>query len=341
MQVIRLALALLIGSAGGTLFFWLGLPLPWMLGALTATMVASLAGLPLVAPARIRSAVVAVIGVLLGAGFTPDLIGLIPAWIFSLAMMAVFLALALALVMPWYRRVGGFDRPTAFYSSVPGGLTEMIELGEAAGADVPKIILAQSLRIVTVIAVIAFWFRVVQGYEVGGRSLGAGFADLEWRDLGLLALAALTGAWAGLRLGLPAPTMLGPMIVSAGLHLSGLTQSAPPSELVIAAQIILGTILGTRFRGISVRALLPAAGLSLGATLIMLALALGFGLVIQAITGQSAEQVLLAFAPGGLTEMSLVAIALHAEVAFVALHHVVRIFLVLAVAPWLAGRAAS
>ena len=42
---------------------------------------------------------------------------------------------------------------------------------------------------------------------------------------------------------------------------------------------------------------------------------------------------LLAYAPGGLVEMSLVAVALHIEVAFVASHHIVRLFVVMGGAP--------
>jgi membrane AbrB-like protein len=332
-DIARIALAIAVGAAGGAVFYALSLPLPWMLGALTSTMIVSLAGLRMQAPVRIRAAVVAVIGVLLGANFTPDLMSQALDWAVSLVLLAAYLLASILLVMPWYRRVGGFDAVTAYFSGMPGGLTEMIELGEAAGADVPRIILAQSLRIVTTIALIAIWFRWVQGYDVGRSAVQGGFADIGWVDLGLLALAALLGSWLGLRLRLPAPTLLGPMIVSAALHLTDLTRSAPPLEIVIAAQVILGTVLGCRFQGLRASALVPAVGLSLGATVIMLGLALGFALVIEAVTGQSAEQVLLAYAPGGLTEMSLIAIALHAEVAFVALHHVVRILLVIVAAP--------
>ncbi len=331
----QIALAIAIGGAGGALFYLLHLPLPWMLGALVATMAASIAGLPLMAPVAIRPAVIAVIGVLLGANFTPDLLSQALDWALSLALLAVYLGLSILLVLPWYRRVGGFDPVTAYFAGMPGGLTEMIELADGASADVPRVILAQSLRIVTTVALIAVWFRVVQGYQVGGSVVRAGFADLAWVDMGLLALAALAGGWLGLRLRLPAPTLLGPMAVSAALHLTGLTRSAPPAELVIVAQVVIGTVLGCRFRGIPVGALIPAAGLSLGATVIMLALAVALSLGVQAVTGQSAEQVLLAYAPGGLTEMSLVALALQAEVAFVALHHVVRILLVIVSAPLL------
>jgi uncharacterized protein len=42
---------------------------------------------------------------------------------------------------------------------------------------------------------------------------------------------------------------------------------------------------------------------------------------------------MLAYAPGGLAEMSIVALALHYEVAFVAAHHVARISVVVLCAP--------
>lgn len=334
-RVLPLLLALGLGAAGGWVFWTLRLPLPWMLGALVATMIAAVAGLPVRGPARIRGAVVAVIGVLLGAGFTPSLLAQAGAWGVSLLGLALYLGLSLALLIPWFRRIGGFDGKTAYFAAMPGGLSEMIELAEGAGADVPRVILAQSLRIVTTIAVIAVWFRVIEGVQVGQVSGRAGFADLAAVDLLLLAGAAVIGSWIGLALRLPAPTLLGPMILSAALHLTEITTSAPPSELVILAQIILGTVLGCRFAGIRARSLLPALALSLGATLIMLALALGFALALRSLTGQSADQLLLAYAPGGLTEMSLVAIALNAEVAFVAAHHVLRILMVIVAAPLL------
>ncbi len=52
-----------------------------------------------------------------------------------------------------------------------------------------------------------------------------------------------------------------------------------------------------------------------------------------AAAGVSLDQALLALAPGGLTEMGLIALAIQADVAFVALHHVARILVVLVVAP--------
>ncbi len=328
----RIGLALTIGAAGGALFHLLHLPLPWMLGALFATMIASVAKAPIMAPARIRPVVVAVIGVLLGSRFTPDVLSQAGAWAGTVAILMVYVVVVALVVVPFYRFVGKFDWVTAYFAGMPGGLTEMIEVGEANGAKPAPIILAHSLRIVVTISLIAFWFRIVQGHAVGATALRAEIA-LSWQDAGMMLSCAVLGSLLGKRLRFPAPTFLGPLLVSALLHLVGATQSVPPALLVSAAQVILGTVLGCRFLGISPRTLVPAAALSIGATGLTLGLALGAGWVMTALAGSRTDQALLALAPGGLTEMGLIALAIHADVAFVALHHVIRILFVIVLAP--------
>lgn len=328
----RIALGLAFGTAGGALFYLLNLPLPWMLGALFATMAASIANAPILGPARLRPAVVAVIGVLLGSRFTPELVADASVWLGTLSVLMVYVVAVALVVVPFYRFAGGFDWVTAYFAGMPGGLSEMIEIGEASGAKPAPIILAHSLRIVVTIALIAFWFRIVEGHEVGA-SLAAADGPLTWLDAVLLLASAVVGSLLGNRLRFPAPTFLGPLLVSAVLHLSGLTESAPPSLLINTAQVLLGTVLGCRFLGISARTIIPAAALAFGATLLTFALAVAAGLAMWHLAGITPDQALLALAPGGLTEMGLIALSINADVAFVALHHVVRILFVIVLAP--------
>lgn len=328
----RILLAMMIGAAGGAAFYQLGLPLPWMLGALFATMVAAVANAPVLGPARVRPAVVAVIGVLLGSSFTPEVIAQAGAWTGSVAILMGYVVVVALVIVPYYRFVGRLDWVTAYFAGMPGGLSEMIEIGEASGAKPAPIILAHSLRIVVTIALIALWFRVVQGQTIGSAPVTAK-AALTLVDAGVMLASALVGSLLGTWLRFPAPMFLGPLLVSAVLHLTGVTESVPPTLLVNTAQVILGTVLGCRFQGIGLRTLVPAAGLSIGATVLTLALALAAGWVMRGQYGVSADQALLALAPGGLTEMGLIALAIHADVAFVALHHVVRILFVIVLAP--------
>ncbi|OYW62480.1 MAG: hypothetical protein B7Z10_01700 [Rhodobacterales bacterium 32-66-7] len=328
----RVALALATGAVGGAAFHALGLPLPWMLGALFATMIAAVAGVPVLAPNRLRSPVVAVIGVLLGSGFVPEMVAQAGSWAVSLSILSVYCVAVALVVVPFYHFIGRLDWVTAYFAGMPGGLTEMIEIGEANGAQPVPIILAHSLRIVVTIAVIAFWFRYVEGYAVGSAPPGPA-VPLTGIDIALLLAAAVLGSLLGNWLRWPAPTFLGPLFLSALLHLSGVTASAPPGLVVILAQVILGTVLGCRFLGISARTLGPALALCIGATGLTLGLALLGSVVMRGVIGTSVDAGLLALSPGGMTEMGLIALAINADVAFVALHHVVRILFIIVLAP--------
>src|SRR5689334_317390 len=87
-----LALALLVGTAGGALFHAMGTPLAWMLGSMTACAIAALAGLPVATPHPIRPPMTAVIGIILGSSVTPELFDHAARWAIPLAVLPVFLA---------------------------------------------------------------------------------------------------------------------------------------------------------------------------------------------------------------------------------------------------------
>ncbi|MEO0387121.1 MAG: AbrB family transcriptional regulator [Pseudomonadota bacterium] len=342
----QIGAGLAIGVVGGALFYVLTLPLPWMLGPMVLITVAALLRLPVAGPAKIRPYVVVVIGVMLGSGFSPALFDQVLAWALSLLGLGVYLALCGLIVVPYYRRVGGFDPVTAYFAGMPGGLTEMMLIGRDMGGDDRAIILAHASRVMVTVAMIAIWFRIFLGVELGDRSaFGTPFAEIPAVELLVLAASGGVGFWLGRALRLPAPTLLGPMLVSAAVHIAELTTSPPPQELVIAAQIVLGTIIGARFVGAAPRAILRALALSVGGTILMLGITLGFAALFHEVFGQSLLQVVLAYAPGGLAEMSLVALAMQADIAYVASHHLVRITLVILFAPmvfaWIRRRRAA
>ena len=59
----------------------------------------------------------------------------------------------------------------------------------------------------------------------------------------------------------------------------------------------------------------------------------GFAAALSPISGIPFAPIVLAFSPGGLAEMSLIALALGIETAFVATHHVARIAMIVIAAP--------
>ncbi len=329
------ALALAIGLAGGGLASLIGTPLPWMLGPMIATALVALLGAPVVGPARLRPFIIPVLGVLLGSGVTPETIGQLGSWALTLAVLPLFLAVAGVISYTVYRRIGGYDRTTAFYSAMPGGLNEMLLLGAEAGGNERQIAMAHASRVMLVIVFVALFFGLFLGMSSNGETASRWIAvdDITLRDYVILGLCAVAGYMLGKRLGLPAAPILGPMILSAATHVTGFVTVAPPTLLVIAAQLTIGTIIGTRFLGATMQEIRRDMGLSLVATFLMLIVAVAFAEGIYLASAIPLTQGFLAYAPGGLAEMSLLAIAMDQDATYVSSMHIVRITIVIAIAP--------
>jgi hypothetical protein len=326
----RFVAALLLGAAGGWLFAWARLPLPWMLGPMTVCTIAALFRAPIAAPAVVRPPMTMVIGVLLGAGFSPAIIAQLPSWIPTILGLIAFIVVCGVACVTYFRVVAGYDPVTAYFSGMPGGLVEMVILGEERGGNARIIALIHSARILLIVMTLPFIVQWLEGVRLGARpAFGVSILDTPWRsDLWLVA-TGIVGAVVGDYLRLPAKYLLGPMLVSAAVHLAGLSDFKPPQEVVIAAQLVLGTTIGCRFLGTPPREILRVLLVSLGSTAILIAITLAFGFAVARLSAFGHIPLILAYSPGGLAEMSLVALALHIEVAFVAAHHVIRVFLVM------------
>jgi membrane AbrB-like protein len=329
-----LGLAVALGAAGGYVFVLLDLPLPWMLGAISATTTASISGLRIGVPVRLRQVMVAVLGIMLGSAFTPEIARHLHIWAVSLACLLPYTAIAGSLNMLYLRRVGGYRPATAYFAGMPGGFSEMVLVGGAMGGDERTIALNHAARILLVVFVLPFWFRYFGAYDAAARAAAdTWLMDLPPLDLLVLAGCGVVGTYLARAIGAPAYHLIGPMVLSAAIHFAGVTASRPPGELIAVAQVVVGASIGCRFTGIPVTQVGRTLLLAGGGAAILLAVSAGFAVALQALTGLSAAALILAFSPGGLTEMSLVALALGVEAAFVSTHHLVRVMIVVMLAP--------
>ncbi|MFJ1311515.1 AbrB family transcriptional regulator [Agrobacterium sp. P15N1-A] len=327
----KLALTLLIGALGGWIMWRLHMPLAWLLGAMIACGLAALLGLPLALPPFVRPRMTATIGVMLGASFSPSVFDHVGVWIVSLLGLSVFIAAAGAAAYIYFRKIAGFDHPTAFFSAMPGGLVEMVTLGAERGGDERMISLIHAARIFLVVLCLPFIIQFVTGHVIS-RS-GSSFVPLssvELPDLLWFLAAMAIGVAAGTLLRFPARYLMGPMAVSAALHYFGVTDFQLPSVILGAAQVVIGATVGCRFVKTPPNLIVRVIGLSIGSTALLLCISLAFAFLIALWTGDRFIGLVLAYSPGGVAEMSLIALSLGIEVPFVVLHHLVRVFLVVA-----------
>ena len=97
--------ALAIGAVGGGVFAWFNLPLAWMMGAMCLTTVSAVGGVDMKVPNGLRMVMIAVLGVMLGSAFHPDIIESAGQWSVSLAMLFVYVATIALLAGLYFRKV--------------------------------------------------------------------------------------------------------------------------------------------------------------------------------------------------------------------------------------------
>jgi membrane AbrB-like protein len=210
----------------------------------------------------------------------------------------------------------------------------MILAGGALGGDEARISMSHAARVLIAIFVISFGYRWFGDYTpvTSVTNHADNIALGEWA---ILSGCGVVGYIVARLLRIPAYALVGPMVLSAVVHAAGITQSRPPVWLVAAAQIVVGAMVGTRFDGVSLRTVAKAVILAVVATAVLLVLAAVFGQAVEATLGIPFSAALLAFAPGGLAEMSLIALSLEIDAAYVSSHHIVRIFMIVLAAPFL------
>jgi len=325
-----LAIALPIGAIGGTAFYVLSLPLAWMLGSMIAVMVAALAGAPVRMLNPFRAVFVTVIGVLLGSAFTPELLEQAARFGGTLLIQVAFMAAATALGYTIYRTLGRYDHTTAYFSSTPGGLSEMSLVSEALGGDTRIVPLNHGVRIVLVVTLISFYFRYIERLDVPTTPpSGANIASTPL-EIALLVGCAVVGYAVAGRLRIPAAPLIGPMVLSALLHATGVTDASVPVWLVSISLLVIGTGVGCRFVDrLSPAQMLRTIGIAIFTGVSMIGLAVGVAALFSRLVGMDGFILFLSIAPGGLAEMSLIAFALAADTAFVTVMHFLRVMVVM------------
>ncbi len=318
-----------LGLALAAAFAWelAKLPLPWMIGPLLATAFARIAGLPVTAAPGGRQAGQWIVGTALGLYFTPfvaDRVGGVAGLILLGAVFAIALGYACGYLLSV---VGGTDRTTAVFASVPGGAAEMAVLGERFGARVDEVAAAQSVRLALVVVTIPAIFSALQLH--GADPFLPATIEVRWARLGGLLCATLASGWILQRLGLPNAFVLGALAVAIPLTASGVETSAMPRWMLNGAQLLIGCALGARFSPAFMRRaprFLGAVVLSVAAAM---ALSVLFALAVARVTGIHAATLVLATAPGGIAEMAVTAKVLELGVPLVTAFHVTRVILLL------------
>ena len=151
---------LMYATAGAVLFTWLGIPLQIPLGPMASLLIVALAQLPLAPMGRFGVYMQTFLGIAIGSTITPEPLASMPTTALSLAFVVPSVAIFGTFGFLLFRRIG-YDRVTSFYAAMPGGLQDMLLLGEAAGGNVRAMSLIHATRVLIIFVFVPLAVTVI------------------------------------------------------------------------------------------------------------------------------------------------------------------------------------
>lgn len=331
---------LLTALVGGVLFSYINAPLPWTLGPIVLVAGVGLVQKhPMVWSIKVRNVALVLLGYAMGRPFTIETLQAIGSQL-PLMLLATLITVSTGIFTGWFMyKKTAINFTTCLLGCVPGGLSQMVVLAaEMKNVDLTAVTIMQTLRMLSVVFTIPFLTIHILADGPAASSEGMRLATTADMSTVLMwAVVAVSGAVVGKWIHLPTATMLGPILaVAAVVSTTDLTAVPVSQPLLYAAQLCVGAFIG---RSIELQRIVSYQGMGpvlLSGVLLVLAVSMGMGVAVSALTGETFATSFLSTAPGGLTEMGITALTVGANISTMTAYQLTRLLFIMLVFPYVA-----
>jgi len=314
-------------------------PVPWLLGSLLLIALVAGSGIKLtrLSPVLEKWSRV-LVGVALGPSVANSLdsVGVSTLVVVIASLVSVVLLVVVGYM--FFQRWLNMSRGEAYLSALPGGLSFMMALADrlhvADKSSRPRIALIHTVRVVSLVLFVSM-IAIFLGTDLQKGSFDEWFyfdVALEWQWL-FLVLLVLSGMWLAETLSIAGGHVTIPLVISSALYALGFITVPMPELVITVAMLVFGCILGFEL-GSGPREEYPKL---VGGSMVLTSLAFVFGaliaLVLNDVTGYGFLTLFLALAPGGMAEISLIALALGMDVGVIAMIHLIRFIFIMLIGP--------
>ena len=342
-----------VSGMGGFLLALTGLPVGWMIGTLlTATLIFIFSPnlLNMVVPQKgIPKYWMAIgqciLGIELGQKMDDSVIFIfLENWltVITMLLLSIMFSLLSGLVL-W--KFSDLDMLTSFFSTAPGGLSSIPSIAEEVGANTGVVSIIQTMRIFLVILsvplILSIWVsNPADTVNIPStNTIMVQFQSENIVSTALLVVVAFLGYYLGKFLKFPAPWLIGSMVsIAIVKSFSSLVIGYNiiawwPTELIIFSQVLIGASIVSRIHKSMFKGLKKTLAISFLSTIFLIFSMFLCAYIVSLITGLSIITSALAFAPGGIAEMTTTAIVLDADSTFVVAVQVLRVISVCMILP--------
>jgi len=318
--------------SGAIIFLWLKLPLPWLFGPLFSCLLAALIGINLYSIKILSDAMRTILGVAVGATVTLSFLLALPGFWNTLIFIPITVILSGIIGVWYFQKLCGYDFPTAYYSSMPGGLQDMLVFGEEAGGNVRAMSLIHATRVLVIIIALPTLLTFIWGISLD-KPPGDPIKNFEIEQLIILGICGIAGWKIASFLGMFGASILGPLILTAIASITGILHTRPPVEAIWAAQYFIALGIGVKYVGVTAQEIRKDILTGLGFCIFLLVITLSIVSLVINYNLAPAVDAILSMAPGGQAELVVITLIVGADLGFVVAHHLFRIFIVILGAP--------
>ena len=150
----------LIGVLTSAIAYGLGLPSPWLLGAMVGAWLYGFAAKPQSPPLLVSLLTSGVLGLSIASFIDADFGQHLWDWRASIGAMLVMLVLTLSLSFAFFRYACRWSPRDSFLSATPGNLTFIVAYAQELGVAIEKVIVVHTLRLMLLILCLPALFPI-------------------------------------------------------------------------------------------------------------------------------------------------------------------------------------
>lgn len=324
----ELIITLIIGMAGGLTALKLKVPAGAMVGSMLFVTLYNIITGEAFFPQDLRVVTQIATGAFIGAGVTKKDVIDLKLMIKPAVLMVTSMIIMDVLLGYIMYKITDIDLVTSLFACAPGGLVDMSLISSDLGADSAKVALLQMVRLMSVLIILPPVIKHISlrysdkgekdnyknaeelledGYSRGEKASGNECIKRDkYINLAVTIIVASIAGLIGYKLGIPAGAMTISMIAVGALNIF-YNRGYMPINIRRVTQIFAGALIGQRMRYGDIIALksmiLPVLILIIG----IIAVNFCIGLFISRAAKLELVSSLLASAPGGMSDMALVA----------------------------------
>ncbi|MGF7013515.1 AbrB family transcriptional regulator [Ornithinibacillus bavariensis] len=328
----KIMITALAALVGGALFSLLHIPVPWLLGPMLVMVICkNVMKWNLTWPSELRDSGMIIVGYTIGLSMTSAALKEMAEQLPSMLLLTILLMLWCSGIAFLVSKVSKIDFQSALLGSIPGGLTQVIMLAEETkGINLAVVTITQVLRLMIIVISMPLLVMLPIFSNVSGDQVSTTTVDSVgmFPNIVFFALVCIVFAIGGNKIHFPTAYLLGPIIGTALLQLTGVAGPHLPAAVVDLAQLMIGSHVGLMLQTDQIVKKGWTFTLAIGSGILLMVGSILLSILLTVLHDVSHATALLSLAPGGMDQMGIIAHEINADLSMVSGYQLFRTFFI-------------